>query len=100
MSGWKTISRTDPERLRNGGDFVWDGQDEDERPLTREEMRAGIEAYKACSPERPKARVTKTRITIRLSPEVVERFRATGPGWQTRMDEALKDWLKQHPQGG
>ncbi len=39
---------------------------------------------------------TKERITIRLSPEVVERFRATGAGWQTRIDSALKDWLKNH----
>jgi len=39
---------------------------------------------------------TKERITIRLSPEVVAPFRATGDGWQTRMDAALKDWLKTH----
>lgn len=45
---------------------------------------------------RPKAAVTKERITIRLSQEVVERFRASGDGWQTRMDAALKDWLKTH----
>lgn len=45
---------------------------------------------------RPKAAVTKERITIRLSQEVVDRFRASGDGWQTRMDAALKDWLKTH----
>jgi uncharacterized protein (DUF4415 family) len=39
---------------------------------------------------------TKARITIRLSPDVVETFRATGTGWQTRMDAALQDWLKTH----
>jgi uncharacterized protein (DUF4415 family) len=39
---------------------------------------------------------TKERITIRLSPEVIARFRATGDGWQTRVDAALKDWLKSH----
>ncbi|HQT32334.1 MAG: hypothetical protein B7Y50_11720 [Hydrogenophilales bacterium 28-61-11] len=39
---------------------------------------------------------TKERITIRLSPEVVAPFRATGDGWQTRLDAALKDWLKTH----
>ncbi|MCX7200148.1 MAG: BrnA antitoxin family protein [Proteobacteria bacterium] len=38
----------------------------------------------------------KERITIRLSPEVVQRFRATGDGWQTRVDAALQDWLKTH----
>jgi uncharacterized protein (DUF4415 family) len=45
---------------------------------------------------RPFADQTKERITIRLSPETVERFKSTGPGWQTRMDVALADWLKQH----
>jgi len=44
----------------------------------------------------PQASVTKERITIRLSPDVVDAFRATGSGWQTRMDAALKDWLKTH----
>ena len=39
---------------------------------------------------------TKEWITIRLSPEVVQRFRDTGDGWQTRVDSALKDWLKSH----
>ena len=45
---------------------------------------------------RPKAAVTKERITIRLSPDVVQPFRATGAGWQTRIDAALRDWLKKH----
>lgn len=45
---------------------------------------------------RPPAAVTKERITIRLSREVVEQFRASGDGWQTRVDAALKDWLKTH----
>ena len=45
---------------------------------------------------RPRAAVTKERITIRLSREVVEQFRASGDGWQSRVDMALKDWLKTH----
>lgn len=39
---------------------------------------------------------TKSRITIRLSPSVVDSFKATGTGWQTRIDAALQDWLKTH----
>ena len=42
---------------------------------------------------RPKAEETKERITIRLSPEVIAYFRATGKGWQTRMDDALKEYV-------
>jgi uncharacterized protein (DUF4415 family) len=44
----------------------------------------------------PQRTPTKERITIRLSPEVVEQFRATGEGWQTRVDAALQEWLKSH----
>ena len=44
----------------------------------------------------PQKSPTKERITIRLSPEVVQEFRETGDGWQTRVDAALKDWLKSH----
>jgi uncharacterized protein (DUF4415 family) len=44
----------------------------------------------------PQKAPTKERITIRLSPDVVEAFRATGDGWQTRVDSALKDWLRTH----
>lgn len=47
---------------------------------------------------RPKAEVTKERITIRLSPEVVAKFRATGRGWQSRMDKALQEYLSNHNQ--
>jgi uncharacterized protein (DUF4415 family) len=35
-------------------------------------------------------RPTKVAVSLRLTREVVERFKADGPGWQTRMDEALK----------
>ena len=38
----------------------------------------------------------KERITIRLSRDVVGRFRASGPGWQVKVDTALRDWLKRH----
>ena len=47
---------------------------------------------------RPFAEQTKERITIRLSPDVLAAFRATGAGWQTRVDEALKEWLTNHSQ--
>ncbi len=32
----------------------------------------------------------KERITIRLAPEIVRHFRATGRGWQGRMEDALR----------
>jgi uncharacterized protein (DUF4415 family) len=35
----------------------------------------------------------KIPISIRLSPDVAEGLRATGNGWQSRADEALRSWL-------
>lgn len=33
----------------------------------------------------------KERVTIRLSHEVLEHFKASGDGWQTRIDAALRE---------
>ena len=44
----------------------------------------------------PGKRPPKVAINIRLSPEVLDAFKATGEGWQTKVDGALKDWLKDH----
>jgi uncharacterized protein (DUF4415 family) len=44
----------------------------------------------------PGKRPPKVSINIRLSPEVLEAFKASGDGWQTRVDGALRDWLKTH----
>lgn len=44
----------------------------------------------------PQKAPTKEQISIRLSQEVLEGFRAFGEGWQTKMDVALQEWLKAH----
>jgi uncharacterized protein (DUF4415 family) len=38
---------------------------------------------------RPRKAARKVATKLRLDPVVLERFRATGPGWQTRINEAL-----------
>jgi uncharacterized protein (DUF4415 family) len=44
----------------------------------------------------PQRAPTKERITIRLSRDVLGRFRESGPGWQSKVDDALRQWLKRH----
>ena len=46
---------------------------------------------------RPKSEHPKVAISIRLSEDVLRRFKASGPGWQSRIDAALKEWLAEHP---
>ena len=48
-------------------------------------------------PGRPKAVTTKIPTAIRLSSDVVEYFKSTGAGWQSRIDAALRDWMSGHP---
>jgi uncharacterized protein (DUF4415 family)/uncharacterized protein (DUF433 family) len=43
---------------------------------------------------RPRSENPKRLISIRLTEDVIQRWRATGPGWQTRMAESSVDW---HP---
>lgn len=88
-------SKTDAAKVRAKAPYVWDGKSEDERPLTREEMEAGIDAYR-----RQRGRPTgsdKESTTIRFDRDVLAAFRAGGPGWQTRMNAALREWIKKHP---
>ena len=45
---------------------------------------------------RPLGSGSKAQITLRLDIEVVEKFRASGDGWQTRINDVLKSWVRSH----
>lgn len=45
---------------------------------------------------RPQKAQPKIAVSVRYTPEVISAFKASGAGWQTRMDVALQDWLKTH----
>lgn len=44
----------------------------------------------------PQKAETKDRIGLRLDHHIVEHFRATGPGWQSRINDVLDDYVKKH----
>lgn len=71
--------------------------DPDARPLSEQEWARVLPTVRVGRPK--STQPLKVPTTIRLSPEVSAAFRATGPGWQTRIDEALKEWLKDHEPG-
>jgi uncharacterized protein (DUF4415 family) len=58
----------------------------EELPELTEAMLATAVVKRAGRPRSPNPRQL---ISLRLPPEVIERWRATGPGWQTRMAERL-----------
>lgn len=82
------------------------------RPLTAEDMAhfrpaaevlpasflAGMAAEKKRRGQRgPQKTPTKVPTTIRFDADVLAALKASGKGWQTRVNEALRDWLKIHP---
>ena len=48
---------------------------------------------------RPVAAQTKIFTAIRLDAEIVAAFKASGKGWQTRVNEVLRHYVAEHPMG-
>jgi len=67
--------------------------DPDSRPFTDEEW-ANVKPVRGRG--RPVQAVTKAPISIRLDVRVLNAFKATGEGWQTRMNDALTEWADEH----
>ncbi len=65
-----------------------------DKPVSMADGAAAMQ--KALSRGRPKAEVTKLSLTVRYDADVVAAFKATGKGWQTRMNAVLRDWVKDH----
>jgi uncharacterized protein (DUF4415 family) len=82
-------------RKPNAGGEPW--IDPDDAPELTEAFFARAALYdgpKLIRRGRPPAAAPKQQVTLRLDREVIARLRATGPGWQTRTNEALKRWLR------
>ncbi len=45
---------------------------------------------------RPFGSGSKVQITLRLDTDLVAKFKASGDGWQTRINDALKSWVQSH----
>ena len=71
-------------------------RDRDDAPEISEKWVAEANLYrgkKLVRRGRPVGSGQKAQTTLRISKDVLEFFRATGPGWQTRMDNALKRFV-------
>ena len=89
-------SLTDVRKVRAAGAYVWDGQSDDDRPLNAEQFKQGVaEAVRRRG--RPSGSA-KESTTIRFDRDVLDAFKAQGPGWQTRINDVLKQWLLKHGQ--
>lgn len=87
--------------------------DQDNPELTKEWFVKARPASDAFAPEtyaalvamkrlrgRPKAEETKVFTAIRLDVDLLDAFKATGKGWQTRVNAALRQFISEYPLRG
>jgi len=102
MPGLKKNSKTDWERVQRdaatGAPITYDPDTDLYDPNDPAQVQNFFVSAKVVrKPGRPKAETTKIPTAIRLSSDVVEYFKSSGAGWQSRIDAALRDWMSGHP---
>ena len=65
--------------------------DPDAQPLTAEQLKAMVPMRSLRG--RPKSAHPKQLVSVRDSAEVLAYFKATGEGWQSRMDGVLREYV-------
>ena len=68
--------------------------DPDAQPLTAKQLKAMVPLKSLRG--RPKSDNKKQLVSVRYSPEVIEYFKSTGEGWQSRMDNVLREYVASH----
>jgi len=68
--------------------------DPDAQPLTPTQLKAMVPMRALRG--RPKSENKKLLLYVRYSPAVIEYFKSTGDGWQSRMDGVLLDYVARH----
>ena len=69
--------------------------DPDVTPLTDEEWETVKPQVRIGRP--PSVKPLKVPTTIRFDADVLAALKATGKGWQTRVNEAMREWVRSHP---
>lgn len=70
------------------------------RSVRLEGLPASLRAKLRSRGERgPQKTPTKIQTAVRYDADIIAAFKADGPGWQTRMNDALRQWLREHRAG-
>ena len=68
--------------------------DPDAQPLTPKQLKAMVPLRNLRG--RPKSANPKQLVSVRYSAEVLEYFKSSGEGWQSRMDGVLREYVTRH----
>jgi uncharacterized protein (DUF4415 family) len=70
-------------------------RDPDAQPLTSAQLKSMVPLKSLRG--RPKLEKPKQLVSVRYNPEVVEYFKKSGEGWQSRMNTVLLEYIHAHP---
>ena len=73
-------------------------KDPDAQPLTAKQLKAMVPLKSVRG--RPPVMNKKQLVSVRYSAEVLAYFRATGEGWQSRMDSVLREYVEKQTRKG
>ena len=71
--------------------------DPDAQPLSPSQLKSMVPLRSLRG--RPKSDKTKLLVSVRYSPEVLEYFKSTGAGWQSRIDGVLLEYVARKASG-
>lgn len=97
----KKIKRPNPEMIDDENP-EWTEEDFAKARPAREVLRehfgeaAAVEMLKPKPRGRPRLANPKMLMSMLFSQDVIDYFRSTGAGWQSRINDALRDWIKDH----
>jgi uncharacterized protein (DUF4415 family) len=86
-------SKTDWALLRQNALDGIEPEDDKDSPDATLLMREAVAKRRA---GRPAGSGKKEQVAIRFDKDILSSFRAAGTGWQTRMNDALREWLTTH----
>ena len=88
------IMPTDEEDARINQGIALDSDNPELTEADFQAMRPAVEVATALAKARrvrgPQKAATKRSVSLRLDKDVLKKFKSTGPGWQTRINEALR----------
>ena len=96
MKRHKTLPEFTPDRGYDASDWaiVSDTPEAKANELAEAQPFSDVFPERAASARRTRSKQkspVKTLVTLRIDTETLRSFKATGPGWQTRMDAVLKE---------
>jgi uncharacterized protein (DUF4415 family) len=88
QTSWERVRRN----IAENAPIPYDPEDGPYDPNDEAATDAYFDSAVATFPNKrgPQKAPTKRLVSLRLSQEVVDHYKSLGPGWQTRIDEALK----------